>query len=218
MPSSFLPTDIFSTAILGVLLLCSVIIWTIILNRFVFLRNTQKSCLTFIQFFWKSNNISEIYEKRKSLPNSPASRMFHASYDEILKILGAVEKDKNLQKLPIGNIERILAQSLEQETFNLSDNLGTLATLATLTPFIGLLGTIIGIMKAFQSLGDGNILVLAPHISEALVATALGILTALPASFFYNFFIQRIEKNVLVLQDFSSQLLNLLERHFNISS
>ena len=121
--------------------------------------------------------------------------------------------------LSIDTVRRALAKARQLEEIQLSRNMTFLAVYASACPFIGLFGTVVGIIRAFHDIGlsgSSSLAAVAPGISDALIATALGLAAAIPAVVAFNFFNGRARQQVLVLEGFSTDFLNILERHFNI--
>ena len=166
--------------------------------------------------FWRSRDIEQIYKHAQMLRNSPISQMFVAGYTELAK-LNADERMKNDKEGNLENIERALRKAQTVETTRLESMTPFLATTGSAAPFIGLFGTVIGIMTAFQSIsGKGNATLdtVGPHIAEALFATAIGLVAAVPAVMAYNYFVRRIRVLRSEMETFEQDYLNIIKRHF----
>jgi biopolymer transport protein TolQ len=230
-------TDVFSQvfesrgmvlAVLIALIVLSVACWLIIGIKAVAIGGAIRRTRGFIQSFRAATRLAELYQNSAALPASPARDMFRAGYEELDLILR--ERDGRAQR-PRGdgpaaapetmsaafeNIQRTLDQSAQLATSRLERYVPFLATVGSAAPFIGLFGTVWGIMNAFGDI-DPNLPILqtvTPHIAEALVATAIGLLAAIPAVMAYNWLIGRMKQLEVHLHDFSTDYLNILRRHF----
>jgi biopolymer transport protein TolQ len=155
----------------------------IIIYKTLYIRRASVESVRFNESFWRSRDIEQIYKHAQQLRNSPISQMFVAGYTELAK-LNADERMKNDREGNLENIERALRKAQTAETTKLEAMVPFLANTASAAPFIGLFGTVIGIMTAFQSIsGKGNATLdtVGPHIAEALFATAIGLVAAVPA-------------------------------------
>ena len=215
-------SGVFAQIILLLLLAFSLLSWTIILRKWTTLRRVKQKNHEFIDFFRKSDRLSEIHSASENYRGSPLSGIFTAAYHEL---------NAQIQSLKGGNpetpvltwrnstaIQRTLQRASASELSLLEKNMSWLATTGSVTPFIGLLGTVVGIIDAFLGLGlerTTSIQAVAPGISEALVATAAGLFAAIPAVIAYNHFIGGIKDIAADLDDFSSEFLNLVERSFS---
>ena len=211
--------------VLLILLGFSILSWTIIIKKSRFYRVVQQQSVEFHEDFRRLQSLSEIYRQCDRYPFSPLAGIFKGSFEEISHRIEAVHGDNN----PSGRSEReVIAGSLPSlqrtlrrasmaEMVALEGSLSWLATTGAVTPFIGLFGTVVGIINAFQGLGENaatTIQAVAPGISEALVATAMGLFAAIPAVIGYNHFLNRLRLLGAEMDDFSAELLNLIERSF----
>ncbi len=205
-------------AILGALVLLSLWTWAVVLERAASLRRLRGKSSLFLDAFWEAQSLSELHMRAKDMEFSPARDVFRAGYNEMLKVIQA--RDKALAPradMPFATVERALTRSLGLQEEVLQTRMGFLASCASAGPFVGLLGTVIGVIRAFGDIGRSgatSLAAVAPGISEALVATALGLACAIPAAVFYNVFQGSVRKEVGKLEGFSSDFLNLLQRHF----
>ncbi|MCC7404555.1 MAG: protein TolQ [Bdellovibrionales bacterium] len=177
----------------------------------------------FSDLFWKANSLDDIFDAIKDHPNSSLARLFKAGYLELRKIA-----DSNLASHKEGagpttmltgldNLDRALRKTTDEELAGLESRLNVLATTGSTGPFIGLFGTVWGIMGAFQKIGAtkvASLAVVAPGISEALIATAVGLAAAIPATVAYNHFVSRIRKMEIELTSFGADFLNIAKRNF----
>ncbi len=169
--------------------------------------------------FWKSRDIEQIYKQAQALRNSPVSAMFVAGYTELAK-LASDENLKGDREGNLANIERALRRSQLVETNKLESMTPFLATTGSAAPFIGLFGTVIGILFAFLEMSDSkeasaaSLKTVGPHIAEALFATAIGLVAAIPAVMAYNYFTRRIRVLRSEMEMFEQDYLNIIKRHF----
>ncbi len=188
----------------------------IIIYKTLYIRRASVESVRFNESFWRSRDIEQIYKHAQMLRNSPISQMFVAGYTELAK-LNADERMKNDKEGNLENIERALRKAQTVETTRLESMTPFLATTGSAAPFIGLFGTVIGIMTAFQSIsGKGNATLdtVGPHIAEALFATAIGLVAAVPAVMAYNYFVRRIRVLRSEMETFEQDYLNIIKRHF----
>ena len=188
----------------------------IIIYKTLYIRRASVESVRFNESFWRSRDIEQIYKHAQQLRNSPISQMFVAGYTELAK-LNADERMKNDREGNLENIERALRKAQTVETTRLESMTPFLATTGSAAPFIGLFGTVIGIMTAFQSIsGKGNATLdtVGPHIAEALFATAIGLVAAVPAVMAYNYFVRRIRVLRSEMESFEQDYLNIIKRHF----
>jgi biopolymer transport protein TolQ len=212
--------------VLLLLLFFSVTTWAIILLKYLYFKKAFKESTLFIDFFWKSRDLSDAFAKAKELKNSPIARTFRIGYSELKNFsrisasAASVPADSDGSSLGaqlggMGNVQRSLRRAMDVELNRMTQLVPFLATTGSSTPFIGLFGTVWGIMKSFHGIGlrgTASLAVVAPGISEALVATAAGLAAAIPAVIAFNFFTQKIRTMNTELQSFSSDLLNIIER------
>jgi biopolymer transport protein TolQ len=202
-------------AVLLTLLFFSVFSWAIIFKKYVILRRVRKDTETFIRIFRKSKRFSEISSACESLRNTPMAEVFLAGYEELEIQIGNA-KSPTLKTINV--IQRALQRSSNVEVTKLERNMSWLATTATVAPFIGLFGTVLGIIAAFTGLGTegtATIRAVAPGIAESLIATAAGLFAAIPAVMAYNYFVHQVKEFASGLDDFTLEFLNLMERTFS---
>jgi biopolymer transport protein TolQ len=209
-------------AVLYVLILFSVLSWGIIFYKLRQIRVARRQSERFIEIFWDTKNLTTIHTSSQELKQSPVAHVFRAGYQELLRLTrvkrqnpGEVAMDTELGG--IDNVERAMKRATNQEITRLERALTFLATTASATPFIGLFGTVWGIMTAFRGLSvtqSSSIQAVAPGIAEALIATATGLVAAIPAVVAYNHFARQIRVLSAEMENFSSEFLNIAERHF----
>ena len=214
--------------VLIVLLFFSIISWAIIFTKFKLIRQADRESEEFMNFFWKSKSLSAVFAESKKTGKSPLAEVFRAGYIELSKLSKTsqdAEKKTNPDDITsmstelggIDNVSRALRKAMTSETTKLERALPFLATTGNTSPFIGLFGTVWGIMNAFKGIGitgSASLTVVAPGISEALIATAAGLAAAIPAVVAYNYYLNRVRVLVSDMENFSSEFLNIVERHF----
>lgn len=199
-------------AILGVLLCFSLYSWTIIFSKIGSLRNARQTNTRFLRAFRKANGMEAVMVASEQFRPSPLVAVFDFGYEELerqVKMRGSVHNRTAL--------ERTLQLGVSEELAKLERSMNWLATTASVTPFIGLMGTVMGIIKAFNDLGtmgSTSLKAVGPGISNALIATAIGLFAAIPAAIFYNYFGHLIREMGARMDDFSLEFLNLAERSF----
>jgi biopolymer transport protein TolQ len=222
-----------SKSVLLILLLFSAVSWGIILYKVWQYRRAERDSGTFLQVFRKSTKFSEVQSICASVTASPLVGIFQAGYAEINTQLrhppnkaGAGNPDgepKPQAGAPrptlrsLDAVDRALLRATSAEVGKLEHRVPFLATTASITPFIGLFGTVWGIIYAFQNIGlqgSTSLSVVAPGIAEALIATAAGLFAAVPAVYFYNSFTTRVKDFATQMDDFALEFLNISERNF----
>ena len=193
--------------------------WAIILLKWLHLRQAQKQSAAFLDAFWQSKRLDAIYQAAAKLTVSPVSQVFRAGYIELSKVTNQ-KSETGEQRYDLGgieNVERALRRAMVAEGTYLESKVAFLATTGSAAPFVGLFGTVWGIMGAFQDIylqGNANLATVAKPISEALIATAVGLFAAIPAVVAYNFFLSKINVLKSEMDSFSSDFLNIVKRHF----
>jgi biopolymer transport protein TolQ len=195
----------------------------IIIYKTLYLSRAAGESGRFTESFWRSRDIEQIYKQAQALRNSPISQMFVAGYTELAK-LASDENLKGDREGNLANIERALRRAQTHETTKLEQMVPFLATTGSAAPFIGLFGTVIGILLAFLEISPdpdqptkkaaATLDVVGPHIAEALFATAIGLVAAIPAVMAYNYFMRRIRVLRSEMETFEQDYLNIIKRHF----
>lgn len=214
--------------VLLLLLFFSVTSWAIILIKYRYIRRAYRQSAEFTEFFWKSRDLSNAFAKAKQLHGSPLARIFRIGYVELKKTSQSGEAANPGSPQPstenlsfstkfagIDNVKRALRRATNTEMTRMTQMVPFLATTGNTAPFIGLFGTVWGIMHSFSGIGQrgsASLAVVAPGISEALVATAAGLAAAIPAVIAFNFFMNKIRIVETELQSFSADFLNIIER------
>ena len=206
-----------------ILLAFSILSWAIIFRKLVLFHKVEGQSHEFLRIFHESSKLSDIYKTSDAYKNSPLTGIFYSGYSELNAQLTARAPvsgeggGPTLQIKSIANVERTLRKASAVELTSLERSLNWLATTGSVTPFIGLFGTVVGIIHAFQGLGQletTSIQAVAPGIAEALITTAVGLFAAIPAVIFYNHFLARIKHMASLLDDFATEFINLVERNF----
>lgn len=215
--------------VLFILLLFSIISWAIILNKFFVYRNAKREDGHFLSVFAKSQSLNNIYNFSKDLRHSPIARVFLTGYNELhlFQELSKTEGESRgaksiasetiLTSRDLKGISIALDKAINREVERLSSRLDFLATTGSTTPFIGLFGTVWGIMHSFRTIGvrgSASIGGVAPGIAEALIATAAGLLAAIPAVIFYNYLSTKTRGFATRMDDFSNDFIYMTEKNF----
>jgi len=205
-------------AVLLLLLGFSVVSWAIILMKRRQIRRAERESDRFIDIFWDAKNLTAINTASLDLKESPVAQVFRAGYQELVRLTRAKRQaasgeDMSTDLGGIENVERAMKRAATQEITKLERSLTFLATTASAAPFVGLFGTVWGIMNAFRGLSvtqSSSIQAVAPGISEALIATALGLIVAIVALIFYNYFQTRLDRIEAALTIGSARILEAL--------
>ena len=195
----------------------SIVTWYIIGYKYLYIRRASRETDLFIESFWRSRDIEQIYKHAQALRRSPVSAMFLAGYTELAKLTSGGNYTGESRERDLDNIHRALRRAQGTETTKLEGMISFLATTGSAAPFIGLFGTVWGIMNSFREIGamkSATIAVVAPGIAEALIATAIGLVAAIPAVMAYNYFVRRIRVQVSEMETFEQDYLNIIRRHF----
>ena len=203
--------------VLLVLLLFSAISWGVIVHKHLQFKKAQRQTATFLDIFRKSSKFSEVQSICASLPASPMVGLFQAGYAELNAQLRTAGEGSRPMLRSLDGLDRALLRATTVEMSRLESRVGFLATTASITPYIGLFGTVVGIMASFQGIGtsgSSSLAVVAPGIAEALVATAAGLFAAIPAVYYYNDLTGKVKHFAGAMDDFSLEFLNIAERNF----
>jgi biopolymer transport protein TolQ len=210
-------------AVLLVLAIFSIISWGIIIKKFRVIGIARKETEKFYETYSKKGNLANIYSVGKNFKNSPEAKLFAAGYNELAANVKTPSPDGHMaesKKVAIDNLDgisRALSKTTLQEITRLEKTITFLATTGSTTPFIGLFGTVWGVMTSFHGIGvkgSASIAIVAPGIAEALIATAAGLAAAVPAVIFYNYFVNRIRVIANDMDAFTLDFLSLIEKNF----
>jgi biopolymer transport protein TolQ len=205
------------------LLIFSLMSWTIVIMKARLFKKVRLDAEDFVESFWSSANLSEAHTAASEFEYSPQAAVFIAGFRELEKINKIrSRKDESgstdtldMQLATMDNLKRAVRKAESQKINQLGSSLPFLATTGSAAPFIGLFGTVWGIMASFHDIGQrgsASLAVVAPGISEALVATAAGLAVAIPAVIFYNYFSNKLDEIDGEISNFSTDFLNLVER------
>jgi biopolymer transport protein TolQ len=195
----------------------------VILYKFRQVHAARQQSQRFLEIFWQAKNLAAINTASQELKESPVAHVFRSGYQELLRLTrgkkpgnpGGDERETELGG--IENVERAMRRATNQEITRLERALTFLATTASTAPFVGLFGTVWGVMTAFRGLATAqtsSIQAVAPGIAEALIATAVGLAAAIPAVVAFNHFTRQIRVLTADMDNFSAEFLNIAERHF----
>ncbi len=205
-------------AVLVLLGFFSLACWFIIGVKFFYFKSAYQATDKFLDVFWNSKRFDDIYEAATKLQRSPISQVFRAGYVELSKIKSTGNtEDRSAWLGDMQSIERALDRAQSSELTHLESMLPFLATTGSAAPFVGLFGTVWGIMNSFRNIGaqgSASLVTVAPGIAEALIATAIGLIAAIPAVIAYNYFVRRVKVLSAEMDGFSNDFLNILKRHF----
>lgn len=214
-----------SGVVLGVLILlilASIASWFVIGFKFLYFFRAQRESVAFLDTFWQSKRLDAIFQSTDTFKRSPISQVFKAGYIELTKLKSQEDASKTMSGALGGleNVERALRRASTAEITQMESMIPLLATIGSTAPFIGLFGTVWGIMNAFVNInnltagGEVSLGVVAGPIAEALIATAIGLFAAIPAVVAYNYFLNRIKVLAAEMDNFSADFLNIVKRHF----
>jgi biopolymer transport protein TolQ len=205
--------------VLLTLVATSIVSWGIALAKGREMRRARRQSARFIDVFWEAKNLTAIQAASSDMKQSPVAQVFRAGYQELQRLtrLKRGEEGEESEFGGIENVQRAMQRARTQEVTRLERGLTFLATTASTAPFIGLFGTVWGIMTAFMGLSvttSSSIQAVAPGIAEALVATAVGLAAAIPAVVMYNRFARQLRVLAAEMDTFGAEFLNIAERHF----
>ena len=203
--SLFLRADIIVKSVMIILVAFSIYSWAIIFDKIRLFKKINKSAEEFEEKFWKSKSAETFYNNLPSATNDPMAEVFKSSMQMVMKS----RSKSNLSE----RLEGVLEANIEKQMTNVDKNYTFLATVGSTAPFIGLFGTVWGIMNSFQSIAisrNTSLAIVAPGIAEALFATALGLLAAIPAGIAYNKFSNDSKKYSQKLENFSKRFISII--------
>lgn len=216
--------------ILFLLVALSVLCWAIIFFKWGVMKRCLATTDRFLDIFWSGKSMDQIYTESKKYPSAAVAKIFQAGYVELQRLMERERQRQRQATVPetdptkiippessIHNLERALGRAHRNETMRLERSLTFLATTGSTSPFIGLFGTVWGIMNAFQNIGaqgGASLTTVAPSISEALIATAVGLACAIPALVAYNYYQQQLKSIRAQMDNFSGDFLNIVKRNF----
>jgi biopolymer transport protein TolQ len=213
----FANADIVVQVVMLGLLVASIWVWAIVVDKFLLYRRTKRSMDQFEQTFWSGHSLEELYRNQSARPAHSMGALFVAAMREWKRsVEGTSRAIGGLQM----RIEKVMDVTIGREIERLERHLLVLATVGSAGPFIGLLGTVWGIMTSFRAIAgqqSTSLAVVAPGIAEALFATAIGLLAAIPATIFYNKFVSEVNRQAQRLEGFADEFAAILSRQIDES-
>ncbi len=213
-----LSAGIVAKIVLLILLFCSVVSWAVILHRFLTFRKAESENRAFLLLFSRTNSLSEIRQKALKLKEGPIATLFQSVHSAAEKVSPPIRKprvmDAEDRHLKLARLDRVLKSEIQDEMEHQERYIHLLATVGNTTPFIGLFGTVWGIMRAFREIGlqgTANIASVAPGVAEALLTTAVSLMAAIPAVVAYNLFVNKLRVMEVQLDVFGAELITLIE-------
>jgi biopolymer transport protein TolQ len=207
-------------SVLLLLLVTSILCWSIIFTKWMILRRARSENKEFLEIFAHGKTLEEIIEKSDRFASSPIAAVFRSGVRELKKVsTETMQHASGGEK--VENVQRAIFRASGNEIASLENRLGWLATTASAAPFVGLFGTVWGIMDSFHNIGvtgAANLAVVAPGISEALITTAVGIGAAIPAVVAYNHFAGQIRRVAVDMEGFSQDFVNIVQRSVMVSA
>lgn len=200
-----------------ILLSASVLSWIIIGLKFKVLKLARVEAIRFEDQFWSGINLSDLYQqvKRKSSECSGMARIFEVGFSEYIRI----QKNKTNTEMMLAGVQRSMKVALAREEDHLDSHLSMLATIGSISPYIGLFGTVWGIMRSFIALGaveHASLAMVAPGIAEALIATAMGLFAAIPAVIAYNRYAEKVDRLSSTYENFAEEFATILQRQSHV--
>lgn len=195
------------------LLSASVLSWVIIVIKYKILNLAKEDAIRFEDQFWSGINLSDLFQqvKRKPEDNRGLAKIFHSGFAEYVR----VHKNKANPEMMLAGVQRSMKVAVAREEDFLDAHLSMLATIGSISPYIGLFGTVWGIMRSFIALGaveNASLAMVAPGIAEALIATAMGLFAAIPAVIAYNRYAERVDKLSSTYENFAEEFATILQR------
>jgi biopolymer transport protein TolQ len=222
-----LQAGLVAKTVLALLLCTSIFSWGVILRKLRTFSRLEKQSAGFIKLFRRSARLSEVYDLSDNFEDAPLASIFQAGYEEVTAQIKAAgykvgnpspETTAGAKIKSLEGVRRALQRAASAELTAIEKGLNILATTASASPFVGLFGTVIGIIDAFRGLGQPgvstSIQAVAPGIAEALITTAAGLFAAIPALIAYNYFVRRLRIMATEMDDFTLEFLNVIERNF----
>jgi biopolymer transport protein TolQ len=196
------------------LLAASVLSWVIIFIKYKFLKQAKADALRFEDQFWSGINLAELYQRisKRRLAREGMERIFESGFAEYMRIH---KRTTTNTEMMLAGVQRSMKVSLAREEEKLESNLSWLATIGSISPYVGLFGTVWGIMRSFTALGSvqhARLAMVAPGIAEALIATAMGLFAAIPAVIAYNRYAEKVDRLVGSYENFAEEFATILQR------
>ncbi|MDX1810631.1 MAG: protein TolQ [Gammaproteobacteria bacterium] len=199
-----------------ILVTLSILSWTIIFSKFRLLKQAQQNTTAFEDKFWSSNDLSDLYSKTSRTEKVKGANTMEIIFEAGFKEFARLRKDIDLSpKVIMDGVQRSMRVAMNREIDVLENHLPFLATVGSTSPYIGLFGTVWGIMNSFRALGNAkqaSLGMVAPGIAEALIATAMGLFAAIPAVVAYNRYLNQVERLTIRYEAFYEEFSNILQR------
>ncbi len=202
--------------VMMILLSASVLSWVIIVLKYKVLKLARAEAVRFEDQFWSGINLSDLYQqvKRKNEERRGIARIFEAGFSEYVR----THKNKTNPEMMLASVQRSMKVAVAREEDSLDSHLSLLATIGSISPYIGLFGTVWGIMRSFIALGaveHASLAMVAPGIAEALIATAMGLFAAIPAVIAYNRYAESVDRLSSTYENFAEEFATILQRQSN---
>ena len=204
--------------VMFILLSASVLSWVIITLKYKILKQAKEEAVRFEDQFWSGINLSDLYQqvKRKNEERRGIARIFESGFAEYIR----THKSKTNTEMMLASVQRSMKVAVVREEDLLDSHLSLLATIGSISPYIGLFGTVWGIMRSFIALGaveHASLAVVAPGIAEALIATAMGLFAAIPAVIAYNRYAEKVDRLSSTYENFAEEFATILQRQSHAS-
>jgi biopolymer transport protein TolQ len=199
-----------------ILLSASVLSWIVIVLKYKVLKLARAEAVRFEDQFWSGINLSDLYQqvKRKNSERRGIAKIFEAGFSEFVR----THKNKTNPEMMLAGVQRSMKVAVAREEDRLNSHLALLATIGSISPYIGLFGTVWGIMRSFIALGaveHASLAMVAPGIAEALIATAMGLFAAIPAVIAYNRYAESVDRLSSTYENFAEEFATILQRQSN---
>ncbi len=204
--------------VMMILLSASVLSWIIIVLKYKVLKLAREEAIRFEDQFWSGINLSDLYQqvKRKVEERRGIARIFEAGFTEYIR----THKSKTNPEMMLASVQRSMKVAVAREEDGLDSHLSLLATIGSISPYIGLFGTVWGIMRSFIALGaveHASLAMVAPGIAEALIATAMGLFAAIPAVIAYNRYAEKVDRLSSTYENFAEEFATILQRQSSVT-
>lgn len=204
--------------VMMILLSASVLSWIVIVLKYKVLNKARDEAIRFEDQFWSGINLSDLYQqvKRKATERRGIAKIFEAGFAEFVR----THKNKTNPEMMLAGVQRSMKVAVAREEDYLDSHLALLATIGSISPYIGLFGTVWGIMRSFIALGaveHASLAMVAPGIAEALIATAMGLFAAIPAVIAYNRYAERVDRLSSTYENFAEEFATILQRQSNVT-
>ncbi|MCK4834882.1 MAG: protein TolQ [Gammaproteobacteria bacterium] len=204
--------------VMMILLSASVLSWIVIVLKYKVLKLAREEAMRFEDQFWSGINLSDLYQqvKRKATERRGIAKIFESGFAEFIR----THKNKTNPEMMLAGVQRSMKVAVAREEDYLDSHLSLLATIGSISPYIGLFGTVWGIMRSFIALGaveHASLAMVAPGIAEALIATAMGLFAAIPAVIAYNRYAERVDRLSSTYENFAEEFATILQRQSNMA-